>query len=135
MLLVDIVYKVEGYTEARTAERKEHTEAGNRLQVAGEKTPAAFVQRVRSRGGKEKDVDQSNTERTKCPSTKPRVRRTEFTDSDEEESAWLPSQVEYKSTAFEMCLKIDEGGLAREREVTAHREREEIIRTPWEDRN
>lgn len=50
-------------------------------------------------------------------------------DSDEEESAWLGSQVEANFTAFEKFLKLYEERLEIAREATAHRERAETKRT------
>lgn len=83
----------------KRAERNEHTEADRRLQIGGESNRAASVKgQVHLVAGD--DVSHSNTTRIALPSTTPRVRRRELQDSDEEDSAWLCSQVASKSTPF-----------------------------------
>lgn len=134
VLLDDIVHMVDAHAETKRAERNERTEADKRLQAAGERIRAAAVQRASERAREGEDGIPSNTSRTESPPTTPKVRRREVPDSDEEESAWLRSQVAAKSSADDKRLKLDEERLALEREANANRERAERQRTAWEER-
>lgn len=134
VLLDDIVQMADEHAEKKRSERNERTDADKRLQDAGDRIRAAAVQRVRERAQEGEDANPSITSGPEIPLTTPKVRRRSLVDSDEEESAWLRSQVAAKSSTDDKRLKLDEERLALERDANASRERAERQRTAWEER-